>query len=74
MGSHAYSEKALVEEAAMEVLTALGWKAVAASDETFGPGGTFGRSSQREVVLPARVRAALVRLNPDAPATAIDWP
>ena len=44
----------------------LGWESVyACNDETFGPTGTLGRASEREVVLVRDLRAALARLNPD---------
>lgn len=51
----------------------LGWESVHAwNDETFGPGGTLGRANTQEAVLARDLRAALVRLNPDLPAPAID--
>ena len=51
----------------------LGWESVYAwNDETFGPGGTLGRTSTSETVLTRDLRAALQRLNPDLPASAID--
>ena len=40
--------------------------------KTFGPTGTLGRSDTKETVLARDLRAALVRLNPDLPNTAID--
>ena len=43
MSGHAYSEKALVERAAMEVLSALQWARANAYEEAFGPGGRRGR-------------------------------
>ena len=50
----------------------LGWENVYAyKNETFGP-GTLGRSSERDVVLARDLRAALERLNPDLPASALD--
>jgi type I restriction enzyme, R subunit len=69
---HAYTEKALVEEATMQILAALGWAAVSAAEETFGADGTLGRESTREVVLETRLRTALALLNPGAPAASID--
>lgn len=72
MSPSAYTELALVEAAAMEVLAALDWPGVSATDETFGPGGTLGRGSDREVALVGRLRAALTKLNPGAPVAAID--
>ncbi|MDI6745574.1 MAG: type I restriction endonuclease subunit R [Rhodocyclaceae bacterium] len=50
----------------------LGWESVIAwNQETFGPDGTLGRPSEREVVLVRDLRAALAKLNPAFPATAI---
>jgi type I restriction enzyme R subunit len=49
----------------------LGWTTVNALDEVLGLDGTFGRETKSDVVLAAHLRAALVRLNPDAPAEAI---
>ena len=51
----------------------LGWDSVYAwNDESFGPDGTLGRTSTSEAVLTRDLRAALVRLNPDLPPSAID--
>ncbi len=72
MSPNAYTELALVEAAAMEVLAALDWPVVSAVDETFGPGGTLGRESERDVALVGRLRAALAKLNPGVPAAALD--
>ena len=53
--------------------TVLGWESVYAwNQETFGPDGTLGRTDRREVVLTRDLRAALVRLNPDLPAAALE--
>ena len=44
----------------------LGWESVYAYNaETFGPHGTLGRASERQVVLVRDLRTALARLNPD---------
>jgi type I restriction enzyme, R subunit len=49
----------------------LGWESVYVyNTETFGPQGTLGRMSEREVVLTRDLRAALARLNPDLPESA----
>lgn len=49
----------------------LGWESIYAfNDETFGPNGTLGRASERDVILVRDLRAALARLNPDLPETA----
>jgi type I restriction enzyme, R subunit len=51
----------------------LGWESVYAwNDEIFGPDGTLGRADMREVVLRRDLRAALGRLNPRLPSTAVD--
>ena len=51
----------------------LGWESVYAwNHETFGPDGTLGRASEREVVLVRDLRTALVKLNPALPETAIN--
>jgi hypothetical protein len=49
----------------------LRWESLYAwQEETFGPNGTLGRGSEREVVLVRDLRAALARLNPDLPESA----
>lgn len=51
----------------------LGWESVYAwNDESFGPGGTLGRKDTTEGVLTRDLRAALVRINPELPPSAID--
>ncbi len=68
------SEDRLVQATFAEHLKdKLGWESVYAwNDETFGPGGTLGRTDTREAVLTRDLRAALERLNPDLPPSAID--
>ena len=68
------SEDRLVQQAFAEHLRdSLGWEsAYAFNAETFGPQGTFGRSSEREVVLVRDLRAALGRLNPAIPEQALE--
>lgn len=72
MTAHAYTEKALVERATVEVLAALKWTTVSAEEETFGPGGTLGRESQRDAAIVPRLRTALATLNRGVPTVAID--
>ena len=49
----------------------LGWESLYAfNDETFGPAGTLGRASERDVVLVRDLRAAVQLLNPDLPESA----
>ena len=51
----------------------LGWESVYAwNQETFGPDGTLGRTSEREVVLVRDLRAALEKLNPALSEAAIN--
>ncbi|MDM7948287.1 type I restriction endonuclease subunit R [Hydrogenophaga sp.] len=68
------SEDRLVQATFAEHLEAvLGWDSVYAwNQEKFGPGGTLGRTDERDAVLVRDLRAALVRLNPDLPAPAIE--
>jgi type I restriction enzyme, R subunit len=58
MVTHAYSEDTLVQQTTAEYLEGeLGWESVYAFNaETFGPQGTLGRASDREVVLTRYLR------------------
>ena len=64
-----YSEDNLVQQTTAEYIEQkLGWESVYAyNTETFGPEGTLGRASDREVVLTRYLRQKLVELNPDLP-------
>jgi type I restriction enzyme, R subunit len=66
------SEDRLVQKTFADHLRdALKWETTYAwTEETFGPGGTLGRTSEREVVLVRDLRAALARLNPGVPESA----
>ena len=66
------SEDRLAQETFADHLSGvLGWESVYAhNDETFGPNGTLGRASEREVVLVRDLRAAVQRLNRDLPESA----
>src|SRR4051812_16866896 len=68
------SEDQLVQRTFAEHLEKqLGWESLYAWDnETFGPEGTLGRTDAREVVLTRDLRAALTKLNPGLPASAVD--
>ena len=68
------SEDRLVQATFAEHLEqVLGWDSIYAwNEETFGPDGTFGRCDTKEAVLTRDLRAALERLNPELPASAID--
>ena len=69
------SEDRLVQATFAEHLEqGLGWDSVYAwNDETFGPDGTLGRADTKEAVLMRDLREALERLNPELPASAIDY-
>ncbi len=50
-----------------------GWDSVYAwNEETFGPSGTLGRDSEREVVLKRDLGEAVAVLNPDLPREAVE--
>ena len=68
------SEDRLVQATFAEHLEkVLGWDSVYAwNQESFGPAGTLGRASEREVVLVRDLRAALAKLNPQLPEPAIN--
>ncbi len=67
-----YTEDTLVQQTTAEYLEQeLGWESVYAyNSETFGPEGTLGRASDREVVLTRYLRSKIEELNPDLPASA----
>ncbi len=67
------SEDRLVQKTFADHLeNELGWDSVYAwNQETFGPEGTLGRNSERDVVLVRELEAALRALNPDLPDAAI---
>lgn len=68
------SEDRLVQQTFADYLERqLGWDSVYAwNQESFGPNGTLGRNSEKDVVLTRDLRAALEGLNPDLPPKAID--
>ena len=59
-----YTEDSLVEQPAIALFAELGWETADCFEEQFGPQGTLGRATPHEVILPARLRPALERLNP----------
>ena len=67
-----YTEDTLVQETTAAYLRdVLGWDVVYAyNEETFGPEGTLGRSSDREVVLTRTLGEKLIELNPGLPEDA----
>lgn len=72
MMAGAYTEDALIEQPAMELLQCLGWKTYNAYNE-FGAAGSSPllRETKGEVVLVGRLRPVLERLNPEVPREAI---
>ncbi|HUE41143.1 MAG TPA: HsdR family type I site-specific deoxyribonuclease, partial [Chthoniobacterales bacterium] len=71
MITHDYTENLLIEQPAIDLFGEMGWETVSAFHETLGSDGTLKRETSGEVVLLARLRRALERLNPDLPAEAI---
>jgi len=69
-----YSEDTLVQQTTADYMEQkLGWESVYAyNTETFGPEGTLGRASDREVVLRRYLRRKLVELNPGLPERSYD--
>src|SRR5690554_4707368 len=67
-----YTEDNLVQKTMADYLADThGWLSVMAwNRETFGPEGTLGRRSDKEVVLTRYLGEALVRLNPGLPDVA----
>lgn len=63
--------EAQIEGSALKLLAALGWETTNCQQEAFGETGTFGREMD-EAFLPTRLRAALRKLNPEAPEAALD--
>ena len=67
-----YSEDQLVEQPVIALLAEMGWETLDCFDEFDQGSSPLGRENRGEVVLTARLRAALERLNPDASREAID--
>lgn len=65
------SELGLVEKPGIELLEELGWTHQDLMKEEPGPKNPTGRLSFHEPVLPARLRAALAKLNPSLPNEAL---
>jgi type I restriction enzyme R subunit len=65
--------ESVVEEAALDWLAALGYSVLHGPDIAAGePAAERNDSGYRDVVLEARLRSALVRLNPDLPPEALE--
>ena len=68
-----YSENQLVEQPAIALLKEMGWHTQDCSNEfEYDIEIRIGRETKSDVVLINRLRAALERLNPNAPGDAID--
>ncbi|KKC32647.1 type I restriction endonuclease subunit R [Devosia psychrophila] len=65
------SEDGIVEKPALALLQTLGWQHVNLHGEVPGPGNPTGRTSFQQAFLPARLRAALRKLNSDLPPEAL---
>ena len=65
----AYTEDNLVQKTTADYLhDTLGWdESIYAMQETFGTGGTLGRTDEREVILPRYLLPMLKKLNPGFP-------
>ena len=71
MPAHAYTEDQIIEQPAIGLFAEMGWQVASASEETFSAAGTLQRETKGEVVLVARLRAALEKLNSTLPPEAI---
>ena len=65
------SEDGSVEQPALELLEELGWTPMNLMDEVPGLANPTGRTSFHQAWLPARLRAALEKLNPKLPQDAL---
>jgi type I restriction enzyme R subunit len=65
------SEGGLIEKPGLDLLEELGWKHVNLMQEKPGPANPSGRLTFRELILPARFRSALRKLNPSLPPEAL---
>ena len=67
-----YSEDELIEQPTISLLTEIGWETLNCYSEfDQRDGSPLGRQTRSEVILTARLRLALQRLNPDATQDAI---
>ncbi len=76
MSPERYSEQALVERPALDLLAELGYEVIDAYTEQYGEAGLAagapGRDGRDEVILRRRLRPKLVELNPNLPPEALD--
>jgi type I restriction enzyme, R subunit len=61
------SEAGLIEKPGLDLLVELGWTHINLMQEEPGPVNPTGRLTFRELILPARFRAALRKLNRSLP-------
>lgn len=72
MTSNDYSEDYLVEQPAIALFKELGWLYANGFNEKVGPSdSTFGRETTSEVILSSRLKAAILKLNPNIATDAI---
>ncbi|OUM22328.1 DEAD/DEAH box helicase [Pseudomonas sp. 1239] len=69
--SHHYSEDTLIEQPAIALFESLGWETGNLYGEWTGSSSSEGRQTQQDVVLEDRLRAAILKLNPELPQEAI---
>ena len=69
--SSEFSEDSAVEQPALALLQQLGWQHLNLMEETLGPDSPTGRTGFHQAWLPARLRAALAKLNPAVPSEAL---
>lgn len=72
MAAKDYSEDTLIEQPAIKLFDALGWRTANLFREKFGANATLGRETTAEVVLVPRLRAAIERLNPGLSSEAVN--
>ncbi|TBY75802.1 type I restriction endonuclease subunit R [Rhizobium leguminosarum bv. viciae] len=65
------SEDGIVEKPALVLFQEMGWRHVDLHGEVPGPANQTGRSSFQQTYLPARLKAAFRKLNPNLPAEAL---
>ncbi|GEM_PF-4775300 len=65
------TEASLVETPAIELMATLGWSTANLLQETLGPANPTGRLSLKSPFLPARLSAALHKINPTLPQDTI---
>ncbi len=72
MASGDYSEDTLVEQPTIKLFQSLGWEANGLFNEFQNGVSVEGRTGERDVFLPNRLRRSLENLNPEIPSEGID--